>query len=84
MTPLTLNTNKHSAATAVTLLYNSTLLLAPALSYHGYRFPPEIISHAVWLDHRVLITLFTVRPSGNGQLVDDNPKWRPPCSTWVG
>ncbi len=25
----------------------------PALSYHGYRFPPEIISHAVWLYHRL-------------------------------
>ncbi len=24
----------------------------PAPSYHGYRFPPEIISHAVWLYHR--------------------------------
>jgi putative transposase len=23
-----------------------------AASYHGYRFPPEIISHAVWLYHR--------------------------------
>ena len=22
-------------------------------SYHGYRFPPEIISHAVWLYHRL-------------------------------
>ena len=21
-------------------------------SYHGYRFPPDIISHAVWLYHR--------------------------------
>ena len=21
-------------------------------NYHGYRFPPEIISHAVWLYHR--------------------------------
>ena len=21
-------------------------------SYHGYRFSPAIISHAVWLDHR--------------------------------
>jgi putative transposase len=20
--------------------------------YHGYRFPPQIISHAVWLYHR--------------------------------
>jgi len=23
-----------------------------ALSYRGYRFPPEIISHAIWLYHR--------------------------------
>ena len=23
-----------------------------AISYHGYRFPPEIISHGVWLYHR--------------------------------
>ncbi len=23
-----------------------------APSYHGYRFPPEIIGHAVWLYHR--------------------------------
>ncbi len=23
-----------------------------APNYHGYRFPPEIISHAVWLYHR--------------------------------
>ena len=22
------------------------------LSYHGYRFPSEVISHAVWLYHR--------------------------------
>jgi transposase-like protein len=21
-------------------------------NYHGYRFPPEIISHAIWLYHR--------------------------------
>ena len=24
----------------------------PPSSYRGYRFPPEIISHAVWLYHR--------------------------------
>ena len=24
----------------------------PAPSYRGYRFPPEIISHPVWLYHR--------------------------------
>ena len=28
----------------------------PALSYHGYRFPPEIISHAVWLYHRFCLS----------------------------
>jgi putative transposase len=28
-----------------------------APSYHGYRFPPEIISHAVWLYHRFCLSL---------------------------
>ena len=27
------------------------------VSYHGYRFPPEIISHAVWLYHRFSLSL---------------------------
>ena len=27
-------------------------MISQAPSYHGYRFPPEIISHAVWLYHR--------------------------------
>ena len=27
-------------------------MTSPVPSYHGYRFPPEIISHAVWLYHR--------------------------------
>ena len=27
------------------------------LSYRGYRFPPEIISHAVWLYHRFCLSL---------------------------
>lgn len=26
-------------------------------SYHGYRFPPEIIGHAVWLYHRFCLSL---------------------------
>ena len=26
------------------------------LSYHGYRFPPAIISHAVWLYHRFCVS----------------------------
>ena len=28
----------------------------PAVSYHGYRFPREIISHAVWLYHRFCLS----------------------------
>ena len=27
-------------------------MTSQAPSYHGYRFPPEIISHAIWLYHR--------------------------------
>ncbi len=27
-------------------------MTSPAPRYHGYRLPPEIISHAVWLYHR--------------------------------
>ena len=27
-------------------------MTSPSPSYRGYRFPPEIISHAVWLYHR--------------------------------
>lgn len=27
-------------------------MTSPVPSYHGYRFPPEIISHGVWLYHR--------------------------------
>ena len=26
------------------------------VSYHGYRFPPDIISHAVWLYHRFCLS----------------------------
>ena len=31
-------------------------MTSPAASYHGYRFPPEIISHAVWLYHRFCVS----------------------------
>ena len=27
-----------------------------SVSYHGYRFPPDIISHAVWLYHRFCLS----------------------------
>jgi putative transposase len=29
----------------------------PSASYHGYRFPPEIISHAVWVYHRFCLSV---------------------------
>jgi putative transposase len=29
----------------------------PTPTYHGYRFPPEIISHAVWLYFRFTLSL---------------------------
>ena len=28
----------------------------PRPDYHGYRFPPQIISHAVWLYHRFSVS----------------------------
>ena len=28
-----------------------------AKSYRGYRFPPEIISHSVWLYHRFALSI---------------------------
>jgi putative transposase len=31
-------------------------MTSPAASYHGYRFPAEIISHAVWLYHRFCLS----------------------------
>ena len=32
--------------------WQSTLMMSQPPSYRGYRFPPEIISHAVWIYHR--------------------------------
>ena len=31
-------------------------MISQTPSYRGYRFPPEIISHAVWLDHRFCVS----------------------------
>ena len=31
-------------------------MTSPSPSYRGYRFPPEIISHAVWLYHRFCLS----------------------------
>ena len=36
--------------------WQSMPMTSPATSYHGYRFPPEIISHAVWLYHRFCLS----------------------------
>ena len=54
-------------------------------SYHGYRFPPEIISHAVWLYHRFGLSFRDVEDllaqrgitcrSGCGGTTA--PRWRP-------
>ena len=35
-------------------------MISQAPSYHGYRFPPEIISHAVWLYHRFSLSFVDV------------------------
>ncbi len=31
-------------------------MTSQAPNYHGYQFPPEIISHAVWLYHRFCLS----------------------------
>ncbi len=31
-------------------------MTSPTPSYHGYRFPPAIIGHAVWLCHRFCLS----------------------------
>ena len=31
-------------------------MTSPATSYHRYRFPPAIISHAVWLYYRFTLS----------------------------
>ena len=41
-------------------------------SYRGYRFPPEIISHAVWLYHRFGLSFRDVEDL----LAEPLPAWR--------
>ncbi len=36
--------------------WQSRVMTSQAPSYHGYRFSPEIISHAVWLYHRFCLS----------------------------
>ncbi len=32
-------------------------MISDNVSYHGFRYPPEVISHAVWLYHRFCLSL---------------------------
>ncbi len=36
--------------------WQSSSMKTTAVSYHGYRFPPEIISHAVWVYYRFCLS----------------------------
>ena len=36
--------------------WQSRRMMTPLPSYRGYRFPAEIISHAVWLYHRFCLS----------------------------
>ena len=45
------------------------------LSYHGYRFPPDIISHAVWLGIVKLTKSSSIDPQDTGL----QPAVNPPC-----
>src|SRR5713101_1126586 len=38
-----------------------------AAHYHGYRFPPEIISHAVWLYHRFCLSFRDAEDLDDGE-----------------
>ena len=50
-------------------------------SYHGYRFPPDIISHAVWLYHRFGLSFRDVEDllAQRGAYLDSSVKriWTP-------
>ncbi|MGH8470251.1 MAG: hypothetical protein ACREVY_15130, partial [Gammaproteobacteria bacterium] len=51
--PVLATPRQHAAAvlsTRVAIVHNPGMNRQS--SYRGYRFPPEIISHAVWLYHR--------------------------------
>jgi hypothetical protein len=36
--------------------WQSKPMTSPAATYHGYGFPPDIISHVVWLYHRFYLS----------------------------
>ena len=50
-------------------------------SYRGYRFPPEIISHAVWLSHRFALSFRDVEDVLARRGRANSSKTTPPPST---
>ena len=48
------NVNRNKAPSGIVRgnEWQSRPMRSQSASYHGYRFPPDIISHAVWLYHR--------------------------------
>jgi putative transposase len=57
------------------------------LLYHGYRFPSEIISHAVWLYHRFCLSFRDVEdllaePSGTMLFQETDEGARSLCPTY--
>lgn len=41
----------------ICLIRSSEGLVVDAPSYRGFRFPPEVIAHCVWLYHRFALSL---------------------------
>jgi hypothetical protein len=49
--------------------YQSRMTMLAPNRYAGHRFPPEIISHAVWLNFRLLLTLCAILSESVSDLV---------------
>ena len=54
------------------------------LSYRGYRFPPDIISHAVWLYHRFALSFRDVEDVLARRGVDARPGLASDVRQWSG
>jgi hypothetical protein len=48
--------SRHQVLSSQAADWQTTPMNAKTSSYHGYRFPPEIISHAVWLYYRFCLS----------------------------
>ena len=49
--------SRHQVLSSQAADWQTTPMNAKTSSYHGYRFPPEIISHAVWLYYRFFLSV---------------------------